>query len=293
MIDFAPFAPSETMRPSGVPPFFAMGRGRPLVFLHGWSTHAGFFRPQLALADAGFRVVLPDLPGHGRNPAAGRHLGLGDLAEALDALLVRETTGDAVVVGWSMGAAVAFEHVRRTGGSGMAGLIVVDMTARILSAPDWDLGLSGGLVAAQVERAAASMRARWPVHAGKIARRLFAASRPVTDPAVAASEAAIAAADGAVMADLWCAIAMADHRAVLPRIAVPTLMISGAESQLYGTRVGAALAAAIPHGRHTILPRTGHAPHLEAPDAFNDLVLAFLATDAVTNSEPVAALRNP
>lgn len=293
MIDFSLLTPSEAPRPPGVPPFTAAGSGRPIVFLHGWSTHAGFFRPQLALASDERRILLPDLPGHGRNPAAGRRLGLGDLAEALDALLAHETAGDAVIVGWSMGAAVAFEHVRRTGGRGMSGLIVVDMTARILSGPDWDLGLSGGLVPAQVERAAASMRARWPVHAGKIARRLFAAGRPTTDPLVVAAEAAIATADGAVMADLWTSLAMADHRPVLPRIAVPTLVVSGAESQLYGTRVGAALAAAVPYGRHVVLPRTGHAPHLEAPAAFDDLVLAYLAADLGAPSEPATAWIRP
>ena len=38
---------------------------RPLVLLHGWSCHGGFFRPQMEALGRMTRVIAPDLPGHG------------------------------------------------------------------------------------------------------------------------------------------------------------------------------------------------------------------------------------
>jgi pimeloyl-[acyl-carrier protein] methyl ester esterase len=254
-----------------------LGRGRPVVFLHGWSTDARFFHAQAPLADRGLRLILPDLPGHGRNRDPERPLGFPDLADALDGFLHSERLDGVVLVGWSMGAAVAFDRFRRYGSARIAGLVIVDMTPRILDAPGWPYGLTGGLRSVDVVRAAVSMRADWQGHAARIAPRLFATSRLVDDPLVEEAAARISEADGTAMADLWSSLARADFRDVLPRIAVPSLVVSGAQSRLYTPAVGAAVAAAMPRARHVVIPGTGHAPHLEAPDVFNALVEDFAA----------------
>jgi pimeloyl-ACP methyl ester carboxylesterase len=51
------------------------GKGEPLLLLHGiGSTHDDFsaLRPRL---DAEYRVLAPDLPGHGHSRASARSLG--------------------------------------------------------------------------------------------------------------------------------------------------------------------------------------------------------------------------
>ncbi|TLM62995.1 MAG: alpha/beta fold hydrolase, partial [Deltaproteobacteria bacterium] len=58
------------------------GTGRPLVLVHGWSLSGAAFA-ELAASLDGFRVLLPDLPGHGQStPPAGVSLPAlaGDLA---------------------------------------------------------------------------------------------------------------------------------------------------------------------------------------------------------------------
>lgn len=49
-----------------------IGHGRPLVLLHGWAAHAGFFAPQATLAWSGLRVIAPDLPGMAATATARR-----------------------------------------------------------------------------------------------------------------------------------------------------------------------------------------------------------------------------
>ena len=84
------------------------------------------------------------------------------------------------------------------------------------------------------------------------------------------------ACDPDAMAALWRAITDADYRALLPSIAVPTLIVRGAESQLYGPGTAAYLQQAIPAAEIAAVAGAGHAPHLEQPAAFNRLLAEFV-----------------
>ena len=84
------------------------GAGSPVVLLHGYGADLRVFAPLAArLAAAGRRVVAIDHRGFGRSSAVPSTFGFGglvdDVATVLDVLDVR----DAVVVGHSMGGAVA------------------------------------------------------------------------------------------------------------------------------------------------------------------------------------------
>ena len=118
--------------------------GPPIVLLHGWACHGGYFAPQLkGLADR-FRLIAPDLRGHRFSHQPGDAPDLATLAGDLQALLEALALPDPVLVGWSMGALVAFEFIRRQGSAHAAGLVVVDMTPRVVNDAAWDLGLLGG-----------------------------------------------------------------------------------------------------------------------------------------------------
>jgi pimeloyl-ACP methyl ester carboxylesterase len=78
------------------------GAGRALL-LHGlMSDGATWWRLAAELADAGWMVVAPDLRGHGRSPAGGRH----DLATLAGDVAALGAEWD-LVVGHSLGGAVA------------------------------------------------------------------------------------------------------------------------------------------------------------------------------------------
>jgi pimeloyl-ACP methyl ester carboxylesterase len=63
----------------------------------------------------------------------------------------------------------------------------------------------------------------------------------------------------------------------LREIAVPTLVIVGAVDPARDR--AEAVAAGIPGARLAVIDGVGHAPHLEAPDAFTGLVLDFVSED--------------
>lgn len=58
-------------------------------------------------------------------------------------------------------------------------------------------------------------------------------------------------------------------------VAVPVLAVAGEHDSKYA-EVAEEMAAALPRGRAALVPGAGHAAHLEQPDAFAELLLAFL-----------------
>ena len=67
-----------------------------------------------------------------------------------------------------------------------------------------------------------------------------------------------------------------DLRDVLPRIDVPTLLLYGAEDVRAPLSVARDLEASIRPSTLVVLPDTGHVANIEAPEAFNRAVRAFL-----------------
>jgi pimeloyl-ACP methyl ester carboxylesterase len=71
------------------------------------------------------------------------------------------------------------------------------------------------------------------------------------------------------------AIAEADLRHVLPRIAVPTLLVWGELDARSPLRVAHEFGHAIPHAELVVIPGAGHMSNLERPGEFNAAVRAF------------------
>jgi pimeloyl-ACP methyl ester carboxylesterase len=70
-------------------------------------------------------------------------------------------------------------------------------------------------------------------------------------------------------------MAEADQRDLLPRIAVPVLLIWGAADARSPLTVAHQFAEAIPHAELVVFPGCGHVSNLERPERFNDAVREF------------------
>ncbi|MFI5273151.1 MAG: alpha/beta fold hydrolase [Ktedonobacterales bacterium] len=72
-----------------------------------------------------------------------------------------------------------------------------------------------------------------------------------------------------------------DDHGEFGRIAVPTLLIWGANDTLVLPATGELLRRELPDARLLVLPRAGHVVMYDRPRAFDDAVLAFLAGEVV------------
>ena len=90
------------------------GAGPDVVLLHAFPVDATLWTPQrIALADAGFRVITPDLPGFGGSALPDATPSLDVMADEVAGLLDLLGVREAVVGGLSMGGYVAMAMLRR------------------------------------------------------------------------------------------------------------------------------------------------------------------------------------
>lgn len=244
------------------------GEGRPLLLLHGLNAHGGFFAPQAHALQDRFRIIRPDFRGHGRT-AATPAPDIARLAQDMAQLIQHLGLEKIVGVGWSMGAMVLWELLNGPATAAFAGMVVIDMSPRLLAEPGWSLGLIDRAMREPPARETALERGR------RIAGLIFAergARRPML---IERWGAELGKADPDAVMALGASLYAQDYRAALGSITVPTLVAHGAASRFYPAQTSRFIADRVARGRMETFPQSGHAPHLEEAERFTKSLAAF------------------
>lgn len=145
--------------------YVTAGQGsRAIVFVHCWAGNLGFWREQVAsLADKA-RLILVDLPGHGRSDKPQTAYTMDFFAEAVLAVLRDVKVGKVVFIGHSMGGAV-IARVHHHAPEKFAALVSVDgLLCRLSGTPEEGRALVGGFASPQYrEHAQGFIRSLFPV----------------------------------------------------------------------------------------------------------------------------------
>ena len=243
------------------------GAGAPLVLLHGGLSDGRSWTPQLERLAHEYDVLAWDAPGCGgsADPVAG--LRLADYADAAAALVRALGVGPVHLAGHSFGAGLAIEVYARH-----------RQLVRSLVLSGAYAGWRGSLPPAEVEarlnRALAELDRPPEKWVDSYLAGFF--GRSVPPQAVEAARTMMLDVRPAGALSMLTAFANADLRAVLPTIAVPTLLIYGADDIRAPRGVGEALHAAIPGSRMILVPAAGHDVNLEAPEEYDAAVRGFL-----------------
>lgn len=88
--------------------YLEAGSGNVVLFLHGGRLQASTFKSHINFLSKKYRVIAPDLPGHGHSSTPTCVWGYADCARMLTCLLRAQGVTDYSVVGYSMGAAIGF-----------------------------------------------------------------------------------------------------------------------------------------------------------------------------------------
>jgi len=248
------------------------GRGSGVLLIPGWGVDASGWRRQVDVLAARHTVVTYDHRGIGDSwridePA----LTLGQLAADAHALLVARDLAPAVVVGASMGAAVALELALAHGESLRALVLIAPIVGRDARFE----AVLRGWCAHEAPTSDARIRAMLPwllgrpllAHAGKRAAAAAAWRQMATrTPAASLRQHA-----EALLA--WLGTRGAD----LGRIAVPALVIVGADDVLTPPAEAEEVARRLPRARLECVDGAGHAVMMERADEVNALVRDWIA----------------
>jgi pimeloyl-ACP methyl ester carboxylesterase len=246
------------------------GEGPPLVFVHGAGEDGRVWQPQLAdLADQ-FSVVAWDEPGAGRSSDLPADFGLADYADCLAALIETLELGTAHVAGLSWGGTVVLELYRRHPEL-VATLILTDTYA----------GWKGSLPEQEVRARVTGLRQMLegpPEQFDPTLPGLFAGEPPLQFVPLLEQIAAEVRPES--LETQLLVMAHADQRDLLPRIAVPTLLLWGELDARSPLDVARQFEQAIPNTKLVVIPGCGHVSNLERPDEFNEAVRNFCRSHA-------------
>jgi pimeloyl-ACP methyl ester carboxylesterase len=262
------------------------GRGLPVLLIHGNSTCKEVFSDLIdGPIGETYRMIAIDLPGHGksgnaRDPARTYSLpGYAACAvEVLDTLGISQ----AAVYGWSLGGHIALEMIPHF--PGVLGVM-------ISSAPPVRPGLLGMLVGFRMmsDLRLFSKETLTSQEQERCAKTVFGNRRS------GAFAHALWRADGRarrLLARSMMAGRAADERWIAEHSPVPIAIVNGADDPLVNMRYVSRLSYRNLWDNHCYLLRgVGHAPFLEAPQAFNPIFERFLADIAArAASRPAPAV---
>lgn len=246
----------------------------PVLFLHGFGTSQEMWARLLPELPQDRSMVLMDHVGSGRSDLSSyeprRYQSLTGYADDVVTLLDELGAGPVDVVGHSaggmIGALVAVERPDL-----VASLSMIGASPRYLD----DDGYVGGFIPESVEELLAAMQANFLGWSRSLAPVVMAnADRPELAEELAE---AFAHTTASVAVDFARAIFLCDFRGVLPRLAVPTLVIQAADDPMVPEAVGRYLHDSIAGSRLSLVRATGHFPHVSGPEETATILAEFLA----------------
>jgi pimeloyl-ACP methyl ester carboxylesterase len=250
------------------------GTAAPVVLLHPWGFDMGLWARVAPALAADRRVLLLDLPGHGKSDKRRTALPMARMAAAVVDALDAAGIARATLVGNSMGGATALavaQHApERVAGLALIGapggrpfpeplLRLVRQVAyprplETLSDAAWAVGLHVASLGGSP-------------HARELEARFVRLKTAAEWPAWS-------------RATLVVLREVATFEPALEAMRVPALVVHGEGDPLIARGQSEALAARIPGARLVTLPGCGHLPAVECPDALLGALRPFLASPA-------------
>jgi len=255
--------------------YFVGGEGPPLVIVHGLGGAAVNFTELAPILAGSRRVLIPDLPGHGRSQPLKYVDGLTTYAEHVAAVADLEEMFPAPVIGYSMGGVIALRlaverpnNVPALALVAAAGIVSVTRRAEI-----W-LAATGTVRPAQVMTRFRGTFARRP----RLRWLPFGAWGAVDPPGLSpesvlgflegpSQHTDVGAAGRALLTD--------DPRPDLDRVRCPVFLLWGARDRLVPLEDGFEYARRLRAPIRT-LPAAGHLLVGEQPQACAEILLEFL-----------------
>jgi pimeloyl-ACP methyl ester carboxylesterase len=236
------------------------GRGRPILFLH---PHIGLepSAPVFAMLAAGGRLIAPSHPGFGRSELPPTLTTVDDLAyfylDAMDALDLEQTLVVGISFGAWIAAAIAIKSTARLSRLVLANPVGIKVGDRdildVFAMPEDEFDEKAFADPAAARRDAMSEEELRAVARNRESAARFAGSPYMHDPKL---------------------------RDRLHRIAIPTLVLWGADDRLVEESYGRAFCAAVPGAKFERIEGAGHFPHLERAKIFAGHALAFAALNS-------------
>lgn len=247
-----------------------LGSGPVVVLLHGYPFNRSLWRDQASALCDKFRMIVPDLRGHGESAVTSGTATMEAMANDVASLLDRLNISDATIGGLSMGGYVALAFYR---------LFPARVQSLVLAATraQADTEEAKQNRAVQAEKARAEgMEGIADTMLPKLLTPETVAKRPEVVKHVRGMMASTNP-EGAAAALLGMAKRQ-DQTSYLPQIKAPTLILVGSEDVITPVADAEFMHREIHGSQLHVIENAGHVVNLERPEEFNLVLSQFLGT---------------
>ncbi len=252
--------------------WYEAGNGRPLVLLHGWATSASVFSELAAMLADDFRLLIPDLPGHGASSPAVQN-DLESIATTLNCWLTTIEIAPVALGGWSLGGMLALEMARQKP-QRIDRLLLIGTTPRFTSGDDWAFGLPE----VQVRALGRNLVRRFETTLADFFNLAFVGEDISRERLRAIRSFAVKQSplpDQVAAMELLNGFSEQNQLDLLTHIDQPALVIHGELDQITPLAAGRYLADKLPQGEFLQFSEVGHGPFLSRPQEVVDRILEF------------------
>lgn len=243
------------------------GSGPWLTLSHSLCCDASMWQPQLAALEKRFTVLRFDTRGHGGTDAPAGAYTFEQMTDDVLGLLDALKIGRTHFCGLSMGGMIG-QHLALKAPDRIGRLVLADTTSRMPpeAGPLW------------AERIRIAQEKGMEAHVQPTLERWFTAPWRAAHPEVMETIGTLIR-NTPVAGYVGCAQAIAriDVTDRLDGIKAPTLVIVGRDDVGTPPAMSEAIAAAIPGARLAVIPAASHLSNIEQAEAFNKLLVDFLA----------------
>lgn len=244
-----------------------------LVFAHGFGCDQNMWRLMAPHYADRYRTVRYDLAGSGRSDLScydrTRHGTLQGHADDLVGIVRELGGGPVVVVGHSVSATIGML-------AGLAEPELVGALVMVGPSPCYvdDGDYVGGFSREDIESLLETLEANYLGWASSMAPAIMGAPG---QPALAGELTnSFCRTDPEIAAHFARVTFLSDHRADLPGLQAPTLILQCTDDLIAPRAVGEYMQRMMPDARLAMIDNVGHCPHLSAPSACIDAIDAFL-----------------
>ena len=267
------------------------GKGRPVVFSHGWPLSADAWDAQmLFLAQKGYRVIAHDRRGHGRSdqPWNGNEMNTyaDDLAELLNALDVKGAT----LIGHSTGGGEVARYIGRHGTSRVAAAVLMSAVPPLMLKTSTN---PGGLPMSAFDEIRAGVVADRSQFFKDLSMPFYGYNKPGAKISEGVRESfwlqsVMCSIVGAY--DCIKAFSETDFTEDLKKFDVPTLVLHGDADQIVPIEDAAKLSSKIiPNAILKIIPGAPHGMATTHAEQINGIFLEFLEQSGKRSASSGAA----
>ncbi len=248
------------------------GAGPDLVLIHGVTDNGSTWDETLPALAAIARVHAIDLPGHGLSDIPRSPLRVAAMAAAVADYLDAAGVGRCVVAGNSLGGGVTLMLAAREPDRVRAAVPIGAIGTKFPMPPGLGMlrlpGVAALMPGVSFRRGLRRAIMRDTFHRGFV---------PSEESMERYWEGWRVRGRPGYVRDLLRTLDVAEPAPLLAGLRVPVHVLHGDDDRIVPERVGREIANAVPGARLTVLPRIGHEPQLEAPEATVDVIRDALA----------------